>query len=188
MVEDAPGRVLGRGAGRSVPRHPGERGWHTAPLPRSPGPPVEFVKRRRTIQTPVSRWNRRSTWPWPSIGSRGTELGNWCCACRHQGTGFLPYVSEVRGIMASMIEHKSRPTRRGLSRWRSWVQAGFLLVWLNPLLFHLQGFCGPVFHCYSCPLAAFACPIGIWPITARCTSCRYWRSGRCSPAARRWER
>ena len=49
----------------------------------------------------------------------------------------------------------SRFTRR-----RSWVQTAFLLVWLSPWL-RLHSVCGPVFHCYSCPLATFACPIGV---------------------------
>ena len=42
-----------------------------------------------------------------------------------------------------------------------WVQAGFLLAWLDPLLLRMHNVCGPVFHCYSCPLATFACPIGM---------------------------
>jgi ferredoxin-type protein NapH len=44
---------------------------------------------------------------------------------------------------------------------RLWVQAAFLLVWLNPLAIRVHTICGPVFHCYACPLATFACPIGI---------------------------
>jgi hypothetical protein len=48
-----------------------------------------------------------------------------------------------------------------LVRWRAWIQAGFLLVWLDPLMLRLHNVCGPVFHCYSCPLATFACPIGV---------------------------
>ena len=48
-----------------------------------------------------------------------------------------------------------------LARWRPWVQAAMLLAWLDPFLLRMHGFCGPVFHCYSCPLATFACPIGI---------------------------
>ncbi len=48
-----------------------------------------------------------------------------------------------------------------LVRWRMWVQSAFLLVWLDPLGLRLHGMCGPVFHCYSCPLATFACPIGV---------------------------
>jgi len=45
--------------------------------------------------------------------------------------------------------------------WRPWVQSLFLLVWLDPFAFRLHGVCSPVFHCYSCPLATFACPIGV---------------------------
>jgi polyferredoxin len=45
--------------------------------------------------------------------------------------------------------------------WRMWVQSLFLLVWLDPLGLRLHGMCSPVFHCYACPLAAFACPIGV---------------------------
>ena len=46
-------------------------------------------------------------------------------------------------------------------QWRVWVQASFLLLWLDPLALRLHTVCGPVFHCYSCPLAAVACPIGV---------------------------
>lgn len=42
---------------------------------------------------------------------------------------------------------------------RTWVQLGFLALWLNPLLY-LPQVCGVVFHCHACPLAAFACPVG----------------------------
>ncbi len=45
--------------------------------------------------------------------------------------------------------------------WRVWVQSGFLLAWLDPIGLRLHNICGPVFHCYACPLATFACPIGI---------------------------
>lgn len=48
-----------------------------------------------------------------------------------------------------------------LVRRRVWVQSLFLLVWLDPLSMRLHNVCGPVFHCYSCPLSLFACPIGI---------------------------
>ncbi|MHC4648943.1 MAG: 4Fe-4S binding protein [Planctomycetota bacterium] len=44
---------------------------------------------------------------------------------------------------------------------RTWVQAAFLLVWLDPLGLRFHGMCCPVFHCYACPLATFACPIGV---------------------------
>lgn len=50
-----------------------------------------------------------------------------------------------------------------LAKWvrrRSLVQLGFLAVWLDPLALRLHNICGGVFHCYSCPLALVACPIG----------------------------
>ena len=50
---------------------------------------------------------------------------------------------------------------RKLSRLRPWVQTGFLAVWLAPLGRWLHGIPGCVFHCYSCPLSSFACPIGV---------------------------
>ena len=46
-----------------------------------------------------------------------------------------------------------------LIRWRTLIQVGFLAVWLIPL--RLFSVCGPVFHCYACPLALFACPVGV---------------------------
>ena len=48
-----------------------------------------------------------------------------------------------------------------LARRRQWVQVFFLLVWLDPFLLRLHSVCGPVFHCYSCPMALVACPIGV---------------------------
>lgn len=45
--------------------------------------------------------------------------------------------------------------------WRIWIQSTFLLVWLDPLNLRLHTMCAPVFHCYACPLATFACPIGV---------------------------
>lgn len=55
------------------------------------------------------------------------------------------------------------PARLGrkLSRLRPWVQTSFLAVWLAPVGWLLHGIPGCVFHCYSCPLSAFACPIGV---------------------------
>jgi len=44
---------------------------------------------------------------------------------------------------------------------RLWVQTAFLLVWLDPLAIRMHTICSPVFHCYACPLATFACPIGV---------------------------
>lgn len=50
---------------------------------------------------------------------------------------------------------------RWIAKRRAWVQAAFLVIWLDPLLLRAHSVCGPVFHCYSCPLALFACPIGV---------------------------
>jgi len=44
---------------------------------------------------------------------------------------------------------------------RMWIQAAFLVVWLGPFGLRLHTICSPVFHCYACPLASFACPIGV---------------------------
>ncbi len=71
-----------------------------------------------------------------------------------------------------MAKGKPGSSTARLARWRSWVQAAFLLAWLDPVallspLFGARGslrlhmICSPVFHCHSCPLATFACPIGI---------------------------
>jgi polyferredoxin len=48
-----------------------------------------------------------------------------------------------------------------LRRARPWVQTAFLAVWAAPLGRWLHGIPGCVFHCYSCPLSSFACPIGV---------------------------
>ena len=48
-----------------------------------------------------------------------------------------------------------------LKRWRPWVQSLSLLIWAAPLGRWLHGIPGCVFHCYSCPLSSFACPIGV---------------------------
>jgi ferredoxin-type protein NapH len=56
---------------------------------------------------------------------------------------------QLQSFVARLIPH------------RLWVQIGFLLVWLDPLGIRLHNICGPVFHCYACPLATFACPIGV---------------------------
>ncbi len=45
--------------------------------------------------------------------------------------------------------------------WRMWIQTFFLLLWLDPLGLRMHTMCSPVFHCYACPLATFACPIGV---------------------------
>jgi hypothetical protein len=63
--------------------------------------------------------------------------------------------------MVSMAKEKSGSPAWRLARWRPWVQAAMLLAWLDPFLLRMHAVCGPVFHCYSCPLATFACPIGV---------------------------
>lgn len=63
--------------------------------------------------------------------------------------------------MVAMAIRKTISLAAQLARRRVWVQALFLLVWLDPFLLRLHGVCGPVFHCYSCPLALVACPIGV---------------------------
>ncbi len=53
---------------------------------------------------------------------------------------------------------------KSTAKWATWrwpIQFGFLIAWLDPFLLRLHSACGPVFHCYSCPLATFACPIGV---------------------------
>ena len=48
-----------------------------------------------------------------------------------------------------------------LRRARPWVQTAFAAVWLAPMGRWLHSIPGCVFHCYSCPLSAFACPVGV---------------------------
>jgi polyferredoxin len=63
--------------------------------------------------------------------------------------------------MVAMAKTNSKRVLPRLVRWRVWVQTAFLLAWLDPLMLRLHSVCAPVFHCYSCPLATFACPIGV---------------------------
>jgi polyferredoxin len=63
--------------------------------------------------------------------------------------------------MVSMAKQPSESTAAKLAHWRGWIQAGFLLAWLDPWMLRMHFTCTPVFHCYSCPLATFACPIGV---------------------------
>jgi len=64
--------------------------------------------------------------------------------------------------MATMVEKtKLSNLASKLLGWRMWVQAAFLLVWLDPLGLRLHTICSPVFHCYACPWSTFACPIGV---------------------------
>jgi len=57
--------------------------------------------------------------------------------------------SKLQQFAAKLIPH------------RVWVQIAFLFVWLDPLAVRMHTVCSPVFHCYACPLATFACPIGV---------------------------
>lgn len=50
---------------------------------------------------------------------------------------------------------------RQLMRVRPWVQGALLAVWLAPMGRWLHAVPGCVFHCYSCPLSSFACPVGV---------------------------
>lgn len=50
---------------------------------------------------------------------------------------------------------------RRLKRLRPWVQTAFLGAWLAPLGRWFNGMPGCVFHCHSCPLSSFACPVGV---------------------------
>jgi ferredoxin len=63
----------------------------------------------------------------------------------------------------SPTENRRFPAALGqkLMQWRPWVQGGFLAVWLAPLGQWLHRIPGCVFHCYSCPLSSFACPVGV---------------------------
>lgn len=60
-----------------------------------------------------------------------------------------------------MAKRNSGAARSRSAGWRLWVQSAFLLAWLDPLKFRMHTACSPVFHCYSCPWATFACPIGV---------------------------
>jgi polyferredoxin len=62
--------------------------------------------------------------------------------------------------MAAVPQNKPKKPIKWAT-WRPWFQLGFLLAWLDPWLLKMHSLCGPVFHCYSCPLATFACPIGV---------------------------
>lgn len=63
--------------------------------------------------------------------------------------------------MVAMAGSRLERSVRWAAQRRTWIQAAFLFIWLDPLLLRVHSFCGPVFHCYSCPLALVACPIGV---------------------------
>lgn len=61
----------------------------------------------------------------------------------------------------AMAKRKFASLTARLAAWRLWIQAMFLFAWLDPLMLRMHTFCSPVFHCHSCPLSTFACPIGV---------------------------
>jgi ferredoxin-type protein NapH len=63
--------------------------------------------------------------------------------------------------LVAMVKKMKSNISSKLLGWRMWIQSAFLVVWLDPLGLRLHTMCSPVFHCYSCPLATFACPIGV---------------------------
>ena len=63
--------------------------------------------------------------------------------------------------MPMVTKNKTGGFASKLLGWRMWIQASFLMVWLDPLGLRMHTMCSPVFHCYACPLATFACPIGV---------------------------
>ena len=60
-----------------------------------------------------------------------------------------------------MAEKKYANFSARIARWRIWFQTAFLFAWLGPFSTRIHTVCGPTFHCYSCPFATFACPIGV---------------------------
>lgn len=60
-----------------------------------------------------------------------------------------------------MAKNNKRRLLPRIAEWRTWVQGMFLILWLDPFMLRWLHVCGPVFHCYSCPMAFVACPIGI---------------------------
>lgn len=61
----------------------------------------------------------------------------------------------------TILTQPACPPHKPWGRYRAWVQAGFLFVWLAPLGRFLHGIPSCVFHCYACPLSSFACPVGL---------------------------
>ena len=51
---------------------------------------------------------------------------------------------------------------KGVMKRLDYIQSlGATAVWLAPVGRWLHGIPGCVFHCYSCPLSSFACPVGV---------------------------
>ena len=172
---------------RPMPPHMGEaRGGGP---PRHSGPPVKFVKRDQNHRDDPERVGTgRQSGRGRRADHADTTGETWVKRRPGEGPRLLPYVSEVRGIMASMIENNYGPNGGELARWRTWAQAGFLLVWLNPLLLHIPRVLRAGVPLLFLPLGRRSpARSASWPITARCTSCRCWPSGRCWRSARRLE-
>ena len=60
-----------------------------------------------------------------------------------------------------MAETNPLSPAKSLRRIRVLVQAVFAVVWLSPFGLRLMQVPGCVFHCYGCPLATLACPVGV---------------------------
>jgi len=74
----------------------------------------------------------------------------------------VPREAVKKETMVAMVKKtKTSNIASKLLGWRIWIQSAFLLAWLDPLGLRLHTMCSPVFHCYACPLATFACPIGV---------------------------
>ena len=57
--------------------------------------------------------------------------------------------------MGSIVDRAKR-----IDRLRTLAQLGALAILLMPFM-GVRSICGPAFHCHSCPLSAFACPVGV---------------------------
>lgn len=63
--------------------------------------------------------------------------------------------------MVSMADSFFQTPASKFSRYRAAIQGLFLIAWLGPAGLRMHTVCSPVFHCYACPMASFACPIGV---------------------------
>ena len=88
-------------------------------------------------------------------------LQNQCRAQQSPGWVRFPSTSANFHSMETAKKNVNQERIGSLLRRRPWVQSAFLGVWLAPVGEYLHAIPGCVFHCYSCPLSSFACPIGV---------------------------